>query len=136
MLSDNAFQIDDHQDQSLASDRKSRYGAYLRDKRRLFFHNGPDSPPTADPVEFAVAAWSVATPPIMSPGYVSSHPRSRRPRSIGTTTTVLRSRSRSPSRRRRSPTACRRGGPGGSRTAGALAGATPTTTTISPCSAR
>lgn len=75
MLPDNAFQIDDHQVQNLASDRKSRYGAYLRDKRRLFFHNGPDSPPTADPVEFAVAAWSVATPPIMSPGYVSSHPR-------------------------------------------------------------
>jgi hypothetical protein len=75
MLSDNAFQIDDHQDQNLASDRKSRYGAYLRDKRRLFFHNGPDSPPTTDPVEFAVDAWSVSTPPIMSPGYVTSHPR-------------------------------------------------------------
>jgi hypothetical protein len=75
MLSDNAFQIDDHQDQTLASDRKSRYGAYLRDKRRRFFHNGSDSPPTADPVEFAVTAWSVATPPIMSPGYVTSHPR-------------------------------------------------------------
>jgi hypothetical protein len=74
MLSDNAFQIDDRQDQSLASDRKSRYGAYLRDKRRLFFHNGP-APPTTDAVEFAVTAWSVATPPIMSPGYVTSHPR-------------------------------------------------------------
>jgi hypothetical protein len=75
MPSDNAFQIDDHQDQNLASDRRSRYGAYLRDKRRLFFHNGSDSPPTTDAVEFAVAAWSVATPPIMSPGYVTSHPR-------------------------------------------------------------
>jgi hypothetical protein len=75
MLLDNAFQIDDHQDQNLASDGKSRYGAYLRDKRQRFFHNGPDSPLTVDPVEFAVSAWSVATPPIMSPGYVTGHPR-------------------------------------------------------------
>lgn len=56
MLSDNAFQIDDYQDQNLSSDRKSRYGAYLRDKRQLFFHNGPDSPPTTEAVEFAVDA--------------------------------------------------------------------------------
>ncbi|MGH3757173.1 hypothetical protein [Actinophytocola sp.] len=75
MLSDNAFQINDQLDQNLASDRKSRYGAYLRDKRRLFFHNGADSPPTADPIEFAVTAWLIATPPIMSPRYVVSHPR-------------------------------------------------------------
>jgi len=75
MLATTAFQINDHQDQALASDRKTRYGAYLRDKRRLFFHAGPDSPPTADAVEFAVTAWTIATPPIMSPGYVTSHPR-------------------------------------------------------------
>lgn len=64
-------------------DQQSRYGAYLRRHRDLFaaheegvydsdeIHEGI----IASPVWFAVAAWRVATGPIMSPPYVQTHPR-------------------------------------------------------------
>jgi hypothetical protein len=70
--------VDADWDRSHASDGVSRYGAYLRSHTNLFdpWH-GQDAPDgiTRDPGEFAVAAFEVATGPIMSPGYVCWHPR-------------------------------------------------------------
>jgi hypothetical protein len=70
--------VDADWDRSQASDRISRYGAYLRSHTELFdpWH-GQDAPDriTQDPGEFAVAAFRMATGPIMSPGYVRWHPR-------------------------------------------------------------
>jgi hypothetical protein len=68
--------IDLDDDRAYASDGQSRYGAYVRDHARLFdpWQDAPDGV-TTDPVEFAVAAFRVATGPIMSPGFVRWHPR-------------------------------------------------------------
>jgi hypothetical protein len=72
--------VDADWDRSQASDRVSRYGAYLRMRShtKLFdpWH-GEDAADriTQDPGEFAIAAFGVATGPIMSPGYVRWHPR-------------------------------------------------------------
>jgi len=68
--------IDHDYDRANASDGVSRYGAYVRDYARLFdpFQDAPDRV-TADPVEFAVAAFRVATGPIMGPGFIRWHPR-------------------------------------------------------------
>jgi hypothetical protein len=70
--------VDADWDRSQASDRVSRYGAYLRSHTEEFEPwRGEDAPDgiTRDPGEFAVAAFGVATGPIMSPGYVCWHPR-------------------------------------------------------------
>jgi len=68
--------IDDDYDRDYASDRTSRYGAYLHDHAALFdpWAEAPDGV-TGDPVEYAVAAFRVATGPIMSPGYLRWHGR-------------------------------------------------------------
>jgi hypothetical protein len=68
--------IDRDYDRANASDGVSRYGAYLRDHAHLFdpWQDAPDGV-TEDPVEFAVAAFRVATGPIMAPGYVRWHGR-------------------------------------------------------------
>jgi hypothetical protein len=68
--------IDRDHDRANASDGVSRYGAYLRDHAELFdpWQEAPDGV-TGDPVEFAIAAFKVATGPIMSPGYVRWHGR-------------------------------------------------------------
>jgi hypothetical protein len=68
--------IDREYDRASASDRVSRYGAYLADKARLFdpWDEAPDGV-TRDPVEFAIVAFKVATGPIMAPGYVRWHGR-------------------------------------------------------------
>jgi hypothetical protein len=68
--------IDRDYDRTSASDGVSRYGAYLRDKAELFDPLGeaPDGV-TGDRVDFAAAAFRVATGPIMSPGYVRWHGR-------------------------------------------------------------
>jgi len=70
--------IDREHDRAAASDGVSRYGAYLRDHAGLFdpWGEAPDGV-TADPVEFAIAAFTIATGPIMSPGYVRWHGRVR-----------------------------------------------------------
>jgi hypothetical protein len=70
-----AFRTDDRTDRDLASDGVSRYGAYLDQHREEFHRNGGHAPPTVDTIEYALAAWTIACPPIMAPGYVSSHPR-------------------------------------------------------------
>ena len=70
--------VDADWDRSQASDGVSRYGAYLRSHARLFTpwqdEDAVDGI-TQDPGAFAVAAFQVATGPIMSPGYVRWHPR-------------------------------------------------------------
>jgi hypothetical protein len=70
--------IDRDDDHASASDGVSRYGAYLPDHAHLFDPWGDAADGvTADPVEFAIAAFKVATGPIMSPGYVRWHGRVR-----------------------------------------------------------
>jgi hypothetical protein len=68
--------VDRGHDRASASDGVSRYGAYLRDHAPLFdpWGEAPDGV-TTDPVEFAIAAFTVATGPIMSPGFVRWHGR-------------------------------------------------------------
>ncbi len=69
--------VDSDWDRTNASDRVSRYGAYLRSHTELFDYSWGEAPGsiTEDPGEFAIAALQVATGPIMSPGYVRWHPR-------------------------------------------------------------
>jgi hypothetical protein len=68
--------IDDDYDRDYASNRHGRYAAYVVDHASLFDPWGEaPSGVTSDPVEFAVAAFRVATGPIMSPGYVHWHGR-------------------------------------------------------------
>jgi hypothetical protein len=69
--------IDADWDRSRASDGVSRYGAYLRGHAELFEPWDDEEPGgiTTEPGPFAVAAFRVATGPIMSPGYVVWHPR-------------------------------------------------------------
>jgi hypothetical protein len=70
--------VDVDWDREFASDRISRYGAYLRNHTELFEPwQGDDTPGgiTTEPGAFAIAAFRVATGPIMSPGYVCWHPR-------------------------------------------------------------
>ena len=68
--------VDEDWDLVNASDRVSRYGAYLRGHTELFdpWREAPGGI-TRDAGEFAIAALQVATGPIMSPGYVRWHPR-------------------------------------------------------------
>jgi hypothetical protein len=63
------FVFDDAEDRALASDRVSRYGAYVRQHRDLFA-GWDDNPVTSDPAAFTRAAWLAGTSPIMSPAYV------------------------------------------------------------------
>lgn len=75
MHNTSAFRINYQHDIDAASDHRSRYGAYLSQKQNLFHYDGTDLPPTTCPVRFALAAWTVATPPTMAPGYVATHVR-------------------------------------------------------------
>lgn len=67
------FAPDDQYDIQHASDFHSRYGAYLRQNTGLFVD--PDGGQTRNRLEFAAAAWRVAQGPVMSPPYVTAHPR-------------------------------------------------------------
>jgi hypothetical protein len=69
-----AFWIDHDYDREHASDGVSRYGGYVR---AATFEPHTDDYQVA---ELAVHAWTLATGPIMSPGYVRCHPRIRRAR--------------------------------------------------------
>lgn len=65
------FWIDLDHDYERASDGRSRYGAYIRERAGWFTDIGTHQP-TA---EFAALAWRIATSPIMSPPLVHAHPR-------------------------------------------------------------
>ncbi|MFD8695365.1 hypothetical protein [Kitasatospora purpeofusca] len=65
--------IDDIADREKASDGRSRYAAYLT-KHADDFHEGGEP---LTPVDFAALAWSVATFPVMWPGYVDVRPAGR-----------------------------------------------------------
>ncbi|MFI0367565.1 hypothetical protein ACH35V_06770 [Actinomadura sp. 1N219] len=65
-----SFVLHDADDLDRASDGTSRYGAYLRQNGALFA-DWDDGTVTGDPVQFTVAAWQVATSPVMAPPYVS-----------------------------------------------------------------
>lgn len=64
------FVFNDRDDRDRASDRVSRYGVYLRRYPKLFASWDGDGAVTGDPVEFAAAAWQVATSPTMAPPYL------------------------------------------------------------------
>jgi hypothetical protein len=76
MTAERVCWIDREHDRASASDGVSRYGAYLRDHSRLFdpWAEAPNGI-TRDPVDFAIAAFKVATGPIMAPGLVRWHGR-------------------------------------------------------------
>lgn len=60
---------DEEHDRARASNGSSRLGSYLDDRLDSFHEwDEPLTPLSAE--EFAVAAWEVATSPMMSPGYV------------------------------------------------------------------
>lgn len=66
-----AFTIDEGYDIHVAG--CSRYGNYLAGRSHLFLDD--DGQLTGDPVVFAAIALSIACSPVMSPGYVYTHPR-------------------------------------------------------------
>jgi hypothetical protein len=66
------FGVDERYDREHASDFISRYGQYLRRNAGQFLDS--DDEPTADPLEFAAAAWRIAQAPAMSPSYVVADP--------------------------------------------------------------
>lgn len=63
------FTVDDVYDRQRASDGHSRYGAYLalRMADPRYFGSGM----LEDPLLWATFAWEIASPPAMSPGYVT-----------------------------------------------------------------
>jgi hypothetical protein len=67
-----ALWVDEVYDRDNASDRRSRYGAYLRQRTHRFADVGDD------PGEFAEWAFTIACAPVMSPGYVRTHRRIQR----------------------------------------------------------
>ncbi len=72
-MAENVFELQDAYDLEFASDRRSRFGAYLaQDSRRFRSWEGAL---TSSAVEFAAVAFGIATVPVMSPPYVSTHPR-------------------------------------------------------------
>ncbi|MFI6296752.1 hypothetical protein ACIBEJ_34540 [Nonomuraea sp. NPDC050790] len=68
-----AFLIDADYDRDRASDGRSRYGYYVRDRAEQFREAWDWD--ESRPARFAATAWRVATGPIMAPGYVRHHPR-------------------------------------------------------------
>ncbi|HEX3778163.1 MAG TPA: hypothetical protein VHX38_00715 [Pseudonocardiaceae bacterium] len=70
---DRPFSVDEDYDTTHAS-TGSRYGNYLASRTRLFVDTDTERPGT-DPLSFAATAFTIAQSPVMSPGYVRSHPR-------------------------------------------------------------
>ncbi|NGN63882.1 hypothetical protein G5C51_08170 [Streptomyces sp. A7024] len=65
--------VDHEHDRDAADDGRSRYGAYLRVRGYQLHEPGQPATPLP-PAEFAAGAWTIATSPIMSPGYVRIRP--------------------------------------------------------------
>lgn len=68
-----AFTIDERYDRVHASDRRSRFGAYLTMRTSSFLDAG--DAPTANPAIFAVTAFTTGLSPVMAPPYVATHRR-------------------------------------------------------------
>lgn len=68
------LRVNDRHDRDQASDRVSRYGAYLRDRATRFLDPWDDRP-TTDPALFAAVAFEIGCSPIMAPPYITTHPR-------------------------------------------------------------
>lgn len=68
-----AFTIDDRYDRVHASDRRSRFGAYLAMRSSQFLST--DEVPTVDPAVFAATAFTTGLSPVMTPPYVATHRR-------------------------------------------------------------
>lgn len=62
--------VDDGYDWDFAPDGLSRFGAYVDRRAHLFI----DESEALTPVALAVALWTIASPPVMSPGYVRVRP--------------------------------------------------------------
>lgn len=70
MISTLAFELDDDADRNESG--TSRYGEHLAHHQHLFRDGDA---PTTDLAAFALMAWRVAGPPIMTPSYVRANPR-------------------------------------------------------------
>jgi hypothetical protein len=67
--------VDREGDTERASDGYSRYGSYVEARAYEEFTDkylGPEAP--LEPIGFAITAWRVASPPVMSPGLVDWRP--------------------------------------------------------------
>src|SRR5439155_18706313 len=62
-------------DREYASDRVSRYGAYLRDRAWWWADDDPQSDLGYLAARTAARCWEIANGPIVAPGLVSLHPR-------------------------------------------------------------
>lgn len=71
MSSSQAFWIDEEYDREHATSAGTRYGEQVSRGVDLFAGSWGD----IAPVSFACVAWQIATPPLMSPGYVRWHRR-------------------------------------------------------------
>lgn len=67
------FWIDTDYDRANASNGVSRYAAYVHQAADQFADDVDDYDDPSVPV--AARAWSIARPPVMTPGYVANHPR-------------------------------------------------------------
>jgi hypothetical protein len=65
------FAIDEDYDHNRASDGLSRFGVYLSQRLPAVANEDPDV--LTDPIRWAALAWATATPPVMSPGYLTWH---------------------------------------------------------------
>jgi hypothetical protein len=78
-MSGTAFWIDAEYDRENASDGRSRFGAYIRQSSRVArcWSDDTDDSDLERRLLFAEATWETANSPVMSPGYVRTHPRIR-----------------------------------------------------------
>jgi hypothetical protein len=58
--------VDDTDDRERASDGRSRFGAYLRQRAHRLHTEGEP----LNAYDFAAVVWRIACPPVMAPGYV------------------------------------------------------------------
>jgi hypothetical protein len=68
------FTIDEDYDANYATSG-SRFAAYLSGRAQWFSDLTDTAVPTADVTRFAEYAFRIALPPIMTPGYIRTHPR-------------------------------------------------------------
>ncbi len=75
-MSGEAFWVDDEYDREQASDGVSRFGAYMRQAGTITeCWDGTWDDAHVRRARFAEAVWTIATTPVMSPGYVRRRPR-------------------------------------------------------------